>query len=889
MKRKLALSLVLVIALNLMATFSTLLPVTVMTPLVANAEATRTTYPIYSENFDEAAGSPTFSTTAALSETAFGWGHTGTLTTFSGTALTGYGKYLSVLANANFVYKAFDKSIQVTSVPGATDSPSYLADPGKNAKLVVQFDFATVGASTTSSNRFGIALLSGTSTSSSIGASVYINPPLTEDGWVNHSNFGATTPNPTPTYYIINKTGAVTNTTIRNWHTVKFEISLTDSNGDFVNKATQLQIFSKLARTDANWRDVTGGTGVSLYNNIKFIDRIGILSNSSSLTVSIDNIEIYIEKDKEEGLIKTDLFDAIYDATQRLANTQQGTLPGQFSTSARSALSTAISTAQGVYDTAATQAELDTAVGNLESALTTYNNAMVPLADKTDLAAIIASADLVYSSSYEGTAQGQFPAADRTTLSQAITAAKTVNNTSTALQTEVDAAEEALGDAVTAYNASVIPMTTYTGTSLFSENFNGYVDNDDLQTNSGWTHSVGITNLTVEKSTGNSSRNLRVVNNGGYATKTFNPIPLSAAGGASPGKNATLVASYRVARDVANDSNYHYVGFADSDRDESGTGPSALLFASGNRGPDASCQWRYGQSFSSAAAGKPLVLGNFANSAAKWAEIKYIVKVTDENGDFYAAPIVNVYVDGVQRISETFIRTNNKLDSILVGGLGTSVRVLVDDIDVKLVCDAPTVTVTIDQDKGFILNEATGKAITTGSVSVPYNTAFQYKVVAYSGYQVKTVTTNSVPTTAGSFIYTGATGNLKSDATIAVDFEAYDLQSADAGVVTYDEVFKDDNTAVVYGTIYGTSAEFGIIMWDTAIAGNSDIAIDNPGINVADSGIRRIVAKGSQKVNSAGQFCIIMQTLDAGSYKARTYAKGASTVYYGATVSFTIS
>ena len=77
-------------------------------------------------------------------------------------------------------------------------------------------------------------------------------------------------------------------------------------------------------------------------------------------------------------VVKTALTEAIKTAENLLEDTKTGTAPGQVSEDAKTALTEAITTAQGVADNSeATQQELEVAVQALNTAITTFNKAIV--------------------------------------------------------------------------------------------------------------------------------------------------------------------------------------------------------------------------------------------------------------------------------------------------------------------------------------------------------------------------------------------------------------------------------------------------------------------------------------------------------------------------------
>ena len=80
----------------------------------------------------------------------------------------------------------------------------------------------------------------------------------------------------------------------------------------------------------------------------------------------------------DPGVVKTTLTEAITTAQKLVDTTETGTAPGQVSETAKTALTEAITTAQGVANNSeATQQEVDVAVQALNTAITTFNKAIV--------------------------------------------------------------------------------------------------------------------------------------------------------------------------------------------------------------------------------------------------------------------------------------------------------------------------------------------------------------------------------------------------------------------------------------------------------------------------------------------------------------------------------
>ncbi|QJD82740.1 S-layer homology domain-containing protein [Cohnella herbarum] len=157
--------------------------------------------------------------------------------------------------------------------------------------------------------------------------------------------------------------------------------------------------------------------------------------------------------------IPTALGAAITAAQQALSDHPEGTDVGQTSAETRDALETAIDTAQQIVDNANnyTQIQLDTAVGQLNSAVQVFNAAVIQPGIPTALSAAITAAHQALSDHTEGVNVGQTSAETRDALETAIdTAQQIVDNANNYTQDQLDTAVGQLNSAVQVFNAAVI-------------------------------------------------------------------------------------------------------------------------------------------------------------------------------------------------------------------------------------------------------------------------------------------------------------------------------------------------------------------------------------------------------------------------------------------------
>ncbi|WP_141503875.1 S-layer homology domain-containing protein [Paenibacillus luteus] len=155
----------------------------------------------------------------------------------------------------------------------------------------------------------------------------------------------------------------------------------------------------------------------------------------------------------------TDLKDLLVDAAQTLTNHPEGTSVGQATASDRSALQAAINAAQAIADDALnqTQGQLDVAVAELETALDTFEAAIIPAGDATDLKDLLVDAAQTLTDHPEGTSVGQATASDRSTLQAAINAAQAIaDDALKQTQDQLDAVVSSLSLAIQAFNVAII-------------------------------------------------------------------------------------------------------------------------------------------------------------------------------------------------------------------------------------------------------------------------------------------------------------------------------------------------------------------------------------------------------------------------------------------------
>ncbi|WP_139991822.1 S-layer homology domain-containing protein [Paenibacillus paridis] len=151
---------------------------------------------------------------------------------------------------------------------------------------------------------------------------------------------------------------------------------------------------------------------------------------------------------------------AIIVAEQAMADHPQGTGVGQTSTGDRDALGTALDTARQIRDNAGnyTESQLDAAVADLERAMATFEAAIIPAGDATDLEGLLVNVTQTLADHSEGTGVGQATASDRSALQAAINAAQAIaDDALNQTQGQLDAAVADLATAMGTFEAVIIP------------------------------------------------------------------------------------------------------------------------------------------------------------------------------------------------------------------------------------------------------------------------------------------------------------------------------------------------------------------------------------------------------------------------------------------------
>lgn len=139
----------------------------------------------------------------------------------------------------------------------------------------------------------------------------------------------------------------------------------------------------------------------------------------------------------------------------------EGTEPGEYTIGSKIALQIAVNNALLVsQDIYATQGQVDAALLALNSAITTFNQSVVPseTADKVLLNQVIALAQNRYNKAVEGNRIGLYETGSKAVLQDAIATANAIYTLPNATQAQVDQAVVALNGALSTFATQLITL-----------------------------------------------------------------------------------------------------------------------------------------------------------------------------------------------------------------------------------------------------------------------------------------------------------------------------------------------------------------------------------------------------------------------------------------------
>lgn len=157
---------------------------------------------------------------------------------------------------------------------------------------------------------------------------------------------------------------------------------------------------------------------------------------------------------------KSPLSKAIATATVLSNNASIGTANGDYPQSAKDDLDAAIASAQTVYNKVGlTETEMNSAIDALNTAISTFKASVLVIADKSELKDLIAVATSILNTTEAGTQVGQYSAAKRKSLENALKNAQDVYDDASSSQSLVNIRVSSLKAAYNAYMSSKVTST----------------------------------------------------------------------------------------------------------------------------------------------------------------------------------------------------------------------------------------------------------------------------------------------------------------------------------------------------------------------------------------------------------------------------------------------
>lgn len=198
----------------------------------------------------------------------------------------------------------------------------------------------------------------------------------------------------------------------------------------------------------------------SVTSNV-YVSDAAVSSNGAKIDLDGASLTLQIQ-----ALDKEALSTLIASAQSHHDAAVEGTQIGQYPSGSKNTLLLAINDAKVVRDNAAaTEAEVQTALSNLNAALTTFINSVITTtdpgpgqADKEALGALLVSAQSKLDAAVVGTKVGQYASESKAALQASVTSAKAVFDNSSATQAQVNAAKDALDSALQLFSNSIITL-----------------------------------------------------------------------------------------------------------------------------------------------------------------------------------------------------------------------------------------------------------------------------------------------------------------------------------------------------------------------------------------------------------------------------------------------
>lgn len=178
---------------------------------------------------------------------------------------------------------------------------------------------------------------------------------------------------------------------------------------------------------------------------------VATLDDAITIFVNTTNPSVGVDKDALQSIISS--------AESTYSNAVEGSADGEYEVGAKADLQTAIDAAELVFnDATATQAEVDQAVSDMETALNVFQSRLIGV-NKSSLQSLVSSAQSLLSAATAGTTAGTYPQTSIDDFEYAINNAQIILINSGYTQASVDQAVVDLQDAIDVFEASVNPVT----------------------------------------------------------------------------------------------------------------------------------------------------------------------------------------------------------------------------------------------------------------------------------------------------------------------------------------------------------------------------------------------------------------------------------------------
>jgi len=251
------------------------------------------------------------------------------------------------------------------------------------------------------------------------------------------------------------------------------EINLTSITDDG-NYYIQLPAATNWTKVTLNWSDFAQYSwGVKKPWDLTLVSKFQWKVQSSDGTAGqlwVDEVKILgkiLDLPKLNLVDRTALDSLIKKAQTVYSTSVEGSAEGQYQSGSKTVFLTSITSAQSALDTCSTQAGVDQAVIDLQTAINLFQTKIIHI-DLKDLNAAISNAQTIHDDAVEGDANGQYPSGSKATLQLAINTANNASLNKLSTQANIDQARTTLLAAVASFKAKIITIDLSKLKSLIS-------------------------------------------------------------------------------------------------------------------------------------------------------------------------------------------------------------------------------------------------------------------------------------------------------------------------------------------------------------------------------------------------------------------------------------